>query len=228
EEEAPEWELVDGEGDDAPAAPVVEDGDGEVTERRLPLVQELGEAVEVADHSESRAARQPRPPAAREAGHNGEGTAHRHAEEQRNRQVEGCRGSQGGELDKGGDEELAIIVVVDVAAGEERVVGRHIAAAQNGVEVGELHRLLAAVKEVPEVGVERAYPGKGEEGSEEGELSNDEQPPARADESPERVAPQPCKRTASRGQQREGSHHHPTVKGQDAQTRGQPDKPSEQ
>src|SRR5262249_59081054 len=93
EEEAPEGELIDGEGEAGRAAQVVEDGDGKGGERRLPLVPELRQAVEVADHSESGAARQPRPPAAREAGDDGEGATHRHGEEQWDRQIEGRRRS---------------------------------------------------------------------------------------------------------------------------------------
>ena len=83
--------------------------------------------------------------------------------------------------DEGSHHELAPVVVVDVAAGEPRIVGRHVARLQDGVEVGHVHGLLAAQVGVPQVGIGHADEDEGEEGGEEDGLARQQGPPSARD-----------------------------------------------
>src|SRR5262249_6582005 len=161
-------------------------------------------------------------------GDDGEGATEGEAKEQWDSQIEGRGGNHAGELDERGDEELAVVVVVDVATCEEGIVGRQVAAAQDGGGVSGLHRPPAAHVDVPEVWVEGAYPGERKEGGQKKQLASDEQPPADANKGPERVAAPPGERGAGQRQQREDGDYGPAVERQEAQARGQPDKPGEQ
>ena len=101
----------------------------------------------------------------------GEGGADGHGEEHRHRQVEGDLRQNARQLDQRRRHELAEVVVVHVAAGEPGVVGRHRRAAGDGVEIGQVHRLLAAAGGMPEVRVERADPVEDEECPDEQRLA---------------------------------------------------------
>jgi hypothetical protein len=71
-------------------------------------------------------------------------------------QVEGDLWQDAGELDQHRDQNEPEIVVVDDAAGEPGVVRREVVALRDRVQVGEVHRLLAAEHRVPQVRVDRA------------------------------------------------------------------------
>ena len=58
-----------------------------------------------------------------------------------------------GEAEHRRDNELAVVVVVEKATGEPRVVGGHNRRSGNGVEVCKVHRLFAAPPGVPQIGI---------------------------------------------------------------------------
>ena len=51
------------------------------------------------------------------------------------------------------DDDETVVVVIDVAAGQPRIIGREGRALEDRVEVREIHRLLAALPGMPQIGV---------------------------------------------------------------------------
>ena len=105
----------------------------------------------------------------------GEDAPGHQCEEQRHRKVDGDGRHHPGELGQRRVHELAEVVVVQVAAGEPGVVGRHGRRSDDGIEVGEVHRLLAATKRVPQVRVPHPDAVEAEEGHEEQQLADEDQ-----------------------------------------------------
>ena len=69
------------------------------------------------------------------------------------RQIEGDLDRDTGQFHQHRDEVLPEVVIVDVAIGVPRIERREVDAAEDTVEVRQLHRLLAAPVGVPEVGI---------------------------------------------------------------------------
>ncbi len=82
-------------------------------------------------------------------------------------QVKGHLGHQAGELDQQGDDELAIVIVVEIPPGEVGIVRREIRRLGQGVEEGDLHHLFPAEPGLPEVGVQDANADERQEGHRE-------------------------------------------------------------
>ena len=102
-------------------------------------------------------------------------------EKGRNREVVGDGGHDRGELHQHRDEHEPEVVVVHRAAREPRVVGRKLGRLDDRVQVREVHRLLAAERRVPQIGVRPAHEGgSAEQHPEDGFL--DEEEPAGLDQ----------------------------------------------
>ena len=76
-----------------------------------------------------------------------------HAEQQRQDKVIGDGGHHAEQLGDRSGEHEAIIIVVDVAAGVPRVIGWEGGRAHDGREIGQVHRLLAAPDDIPDIGI---------------------------------------------------------------------------
>ncbi len=150
-------------------------GAGVVAAERGEVGQDEARRVQVAEHDREQqrgAAGQPRVEAAcwrfigwrvrfspgggqvegdREGGAGGEG------EQRRNNQVIGDGRDQTQQQHRRAGQHEAEVVVVEEAASVPRVDGRKDGAAQDAVEVGEVHRLLIAELALPQVGVDEAY-----------------------------------------------------------------------
>ena len=205
EEEAPVRKLVDRRrraigqhrpvplhaGDHATGLPVVKRRGHQASVHRPPLANHLRQAIQVADEDQRHAAEQTCPPAPRQAGHQRERRRERDGEEQRNRQIEGRRRCDACQLDEHGDQVLAIVVVVDVAATEPGIDRRHSTTAQDAIENGQLEGLLAAVVEVVKIGIERADARHEEKRHQERRLADRQQPPAGPEEGAQLRPPPP-------------------------------------
>ena len=194
EEEGEEGELGDAVvalgAEHAAAAPEVEGAEVLVAEDAAEALQELGRTVEVAEHGDKEGGQRAGEDRGGEAGatvlveaafdergevvDDGEGGGGGQGEEERDDESDRDGGEDAGELGEGGAHEEAEVVVVELAAGEPGVVGRHVRRLQDGVEVGEVHGLFAAEVEVPEVGVPHADGEHASEGDEEEDLAGDD------------------------------------------------------
>jgi len=126
----------------------------------------------------------------RERGHPGQG------EQRRQDQVEGHRRQQTQQLDRRPHQHEAVIVVVDVPAGEPGVDRREECAAQHAVEVGEVHRPLAAEVGMPQVGVAQPHAQEGQEQQQPQPFQDQHLPPVRPHIGAQRRPPPPAQRRA--------------------------------
>ena len=180
--EAESGELVDRTLDQPRAAPVVE-----ARPARPEARHDLPGAVEVPDHGHQQgrepAAEVRAPPVPGEQVEaEREGRRGREREHVGQGEVEAEPRTDAGQLEHGGDHELAEVVVIERAAGEPRVEGRHGAALEDGVEVRHLHRPLPAPGGVPQIGVGEPHEQEREEGEVEDQLAGEHDPPALAHE----------------------------------------------
>ena len=133
----------------------------------------------------------------------------RQGEEQRDGQVVGDAHFYAGGLYEHAGDELAEVVVVEEPTREPRVERRHDGRPGDGVEVCEVHRLLAAPERVPQVGVGHAQPKEREERGEKHDFAYEQQRPAPSDELDNVVPPvgqnDPRNARENQGRQRNGA-----------------------
>ena len=156
-------------GEDSQLAEIPDDCDEQsrehAREQHAPSGHGLPRALAAADERHRDAAR----PGAEES------------EKGRNREVVGDGGHDRGELHQHRDEHEPEVVVVHRATREPRVVGRKLGRLDDRVQEREIHRLLAAERRVPQVGVRPAHEGgSAEQHPEDGFL--DEEEPAGLDQ----------------------------------------------
>ena len=95
------------------------------------------------------------------------GAQGRHGEPGGDGQVVGHIGHDADELDQRADHHLAEIVVIQIPPGEPGIVRRKLDALDDGVEIGQVHRLFAAHPGMPQVGVAPADEPKEEKEGQE-------------------------------------------------------------
>ncbi|WBL37590.1 hypothetical protein O0235_02730 [Tepidiforma flava] len=125
---------------------------------------------------------------AHEAADDGEGSGGSRGGEGRHAQVEGVFGKDAEGAHRHGEVEPPHVVVVEAAAGKPGVVGREDGGADDGREVGDLHRLFAALRMVPEVGIRHAEEEEGGKGEEEDGLGGEPVAPLAAEVVPQGAA----------------------------------------
>ena len=107
------------------------------------------------------------------------------------------RGSDARGLHEHRDEDEAEVVVVHLPAREPGIERREVRALQHRVEIREVHRLLAATRRMPEVGIGPTDQDPGREQGPEEPLCDQEQPPVRSQPCPE-LAVAACRRSLHR------------------------------
>ena len=107
-----------------------------------------------------------------------EGGAHGKRKEQRHGQVEPYGGPDARQADQDREQELPIVVIVQITLSIVGVRGREIGAAQDRVEVGNVHQLFAAVPGLPQVRVENADADKDQERDSKQDLAHQDQAPS--------------------------------------------------
>ncbi len=115
---------------------------------------ELFQPVEVADEGREVTGQQSQRETPRQIVDKRDGAAKGQSKQSRDCQVESGGGNDAGQFDQRTEDDVAVIVVIDITPGEPGVIGRHVGAAQNGVEKGQFHRFLPAEERIPEIGVE--------------------------------------------------------------------------
>jgi len=145
---------------------------------------EDGPAADAA-HVEGTADAAPLRPGAVEVIGDAKGAHGRHGEPGRDDQVVGHGGRDADELDQRPDHDLAKVVIVEIAPGEPRVVGRKLGALDDGVQVGQVHGLFAALPGMPQVGVAPADDPEEAKERQEEDLADQHEaplPPARGEQ----------------------------------------------
>ncbi len=89
-------------------------------------------------------------------------------------------GHNGRQLDQRGHHDPTIVIVVNVTASKPGVVRGEITALDDGVEIGQVHRLLAARHRMPEIGVAASDEPKEQEEEQKEQLVGYQQAPASA------------------------------------------------
>ena len=236
-------ELVDGLFDDPGGAPEIEvggeaaaqQGVGHLRQGRQPGgvaagppagdLEQLHQRVQVAQEQREPHRQQadsdgalPAPPhAAPEVESEGVDGPRRQREHRRQPQVVGHFGGDAQQPRRAGGEELSEVVVIDVAASPPGVVGREVVGAQHGVQVCEVHRLLAAEGGVPEVGVGHADRQQKQERAQEHRLADGQRGPGAPDRPPEPPPGEQADRQPEHHQPHKPAQQRPTAEGRPAQ-----------
>ncbi len=145
-----------------------------------------------------------------------------HAEQHRQGQVIGQGGDDAQQFGQRAHEDEAEVVVVDVAAGVPRVVGREGGGAHDGREIGQVHRLLAAPDNVPHVRVAQPDADHDQEQGHAQQLDQQDVAGSLVDERPQLLAPAPGDGRADAHERRQRQQDRPARIGQELDARRQP------
>ena len=112
----------------------------------------------------------------------GEGADSRQAENSGNHQVvgEGRRDAQ--QQSRRAQQDIAEVVVVDEATGKPGINRRESCAAQDAIQIGEVHRLFAALGRMPQVRIGQTNANHEQKGGEGQQLHPSQSPPVLAQE----------------------------------------------
>ncbi len=117
------------------------------------MIFELDQPVKVSDERSKISAQQCHREALRETINQCHYTRKGQSKQRGNSQVErDCRNDTR-QLDERANDDVAVIIVVDVAASKPRIIGRHRGTAQDGVEKSKFHWFFPAQIDMPEIRV---------------------------------------------------------------------------
>ena len=128
------------------------------------LCFELHKTVEIAEQNREIAAEKSDREATCKTVHQGHNPCESQSKEGGNGQIKGgCRDDRR-EFDQCSGNDIAIVVVVNVAAREPGIIGRHVRTAHHGVKKRQFHRFFSTDEGVPQIGIEGANTHKKQEG----------------------------------------------------------------
>src|SRR5579885_3822313 len=157
-QKAPERKLVNRKRNHPAGAPVVKGGYWHACQKGSKLLFQLNQPIERPYYIREIASQKGSRKTPRQAINERKHTTESERKQRRYSQVKGDGRYNAGQLDKRADENIAKIVVVDVSSRKPGIKRRHVGTAQDGIEKGQLHRLLAAIVDVPEIRIEHTHP----------------------------------------------------------------------
>src|SRR5450759_1924071 len=128
---APERKLIDGERDDAAAAPVIKRWKREMFQSSPQPIFHLEQPIDIADQRGKIATQQGQRKTARQAVYQRKRAREGQREKRWYRQVKGGRRGNAGQFDERAKDDIAIVVIIDVAASIPGIKRRHIRTAQD-------------------------------------------------------------------------------------------------
>ncbi len=148
----------------------------------------------------------------RESAHSG------HREQERYRQIVGDGGHGTHQLNQRSHDHETEVVIVDVVTGEPGVIRREPGRFHHCVEIGEIHRFLAADDRVPQVRLQETHAHPEHVEQREQSLHPQENVPAATQETAQAVPAEPAHPAAHQGQEQRHTHDGPPGVGHEAQT----------